>query len=151
MAFDELLLQSAVREIYTARGSLTDLVPVERIGDVWPMVEVPTPRIGIHLSDRTPNRFDQGQAASWDCYFGVVVEVRQSDLLELPSETLAAGDLLRTIVAEIEAASDGVRLVVPNHRTNGLALDRISGVTIDAETGMLARVVSVRTIVQPAG
>jgi hypothetical protein len=148
---DELLLQSAVREIYTARDSLTDLVPVDRIGDVWPMAEIDTPRIGIHLSDRTPHKFDQGKVCAWDCLFGVVVEVHQSDLLELPSETIGAGDLLRMLVAEIEAASDGVALRIAGYRTNGLSIDRIAGVAIDTETQMMGRVVSVKTIVQPAG
>lgn len=151
MALDETALQSAVREIYTARPSLTALVPVERITDVWPMREIATPRIGIHLSDRTPMRADQGKSMAWDCYFGVVVEVGQTDDLELPSGTVAASDLLRMIVAEIEDASDGVRLTVPGRKTIGLQLDRVSGVTFDPDWRTLARVVSVRTIVQPAG
>lgn len=151
MPLDENAVRAAFREKITALAPVLELVPEGRIRREWPMTEVLTPRIGIHLSDRTPTRFDQGKAAQWDCYFGVVVEVKDSDEMVVDGVTLVGGDLATEIIRRIEPGLDGVGFTVPGHKTQGIQLDRVSGEQFDPATHTIGRVVSARAIVQPGG
>ena len=135
-AVNEDAVQAALRELATARASLTALLPVESMRDEFPIVDAPLPRLGFHLGDMTPIHNDNGKAGWWDCYFGIGFEANTSAEL-------------RAIKDELVACYDGVPLVVPGHRTQGVRVDRVSGTTYDPETQKRGRVLSLRVLVQP--
>lgn len=137
MQLDEDLIQAEIREIATGSTALTAIVPISSMHDEFPAADVPFPRIGFRMADRTAAHVDQGKACGWAASWDLVVEDEDSGRI-------------KSICALLETLYDGVGGRVGDV-TIRVLVHSVSGTTYDPETRTRARVVTLMVLVQPAG